>query len=225
MILDRQKEIVHRARHRLVMAFITLEAHVATVDEINTENLGVRIKNRKAKIEANEDGFIIHSAQVLETDDQCEALVEKDPAVMQDVLTKLKDRNRASLNTGLSAEEQDILFESEDIVLQATGLPSRISIVFASQNQEFAKALRSLPFAKLTDYFSILNDKMSAINGRIHSVDITHKSAVSAHDFYRIASKSFAAGGFVATDGRRILADGHNMLNGMIMPVGNYRLN
>lgn len=223
MILDRQKEIVHRARHRLVLAFITLQSEVPTVAEINTDNLGVVIKQGTAKLEATQDGFIVHCAHILETDEQCETLIEKNPAIMQRTLNKLKDRNRAMLEHGLRGEERDVLFESEDIIREACGVPHRISLEFSGKAAEFSKAMERLPFRKLSGYFSLLNKKLLAEKGYVHSVDITHKSAMSAYDYYQMATKSFADG-FSFSEGNRLLADAHNMLNGMTMPVGEYKL-
>lgn len=218
MILDRQKEILHRARHRLVLAFLMVEAEIPVGEAFNEKNVGVAVKDRKAVLKATPDGMIMQSALVLETDEECDALVERSTIFLGEISERIRNRDRDMLKPEMSSEDRDALFESEDVIYEASGIAKRISMEFTDATTSFASSMISFPFRKLAYHFSLINDKLAAYNGRICSIDVTHKSAISARDFYKIPSKTYSTG-YSLRDGERILNRGYNALVAAGMPL------
>lgn len=186
MIIDRTREIVHRARHRLVLAFLSIEAYESDIRKINTDNFGVTVKERQARIKADEKGFLIQSACVFETDAECNPLIEKSPMLMETVRKELSDRMQSSVVQGLHGEDKKVIFESEDVILRATGLSHHIHIEFSQSASNFGNEVSNVPFAKLRELLSGFQEKLVTAGGRLASVDMEHKSAISASDYYRI---------------------------------------
>ncbi len=195
MIIDRTREIAHRARHRLVLAMISVEAHEPDLNAINTKNMGINVQDGKASVKANERGFLVQSACVFETDAECDPAIERSPTLMDNVRKKLSDRMQAYVAQGLHQEDLRPLFESEDVILEATGLPAKISITLPSKDdQVLARVKQDCPFEKLRGHLTAIHEKMMANGGRLVSVDMTHKSGISAFDFYEIAGGQQSTG-------------------------------
>ncbi len=218
MILDRQKEILHRAHHRRVSASIQLRTIVPFTDLNHVDNLGVSVRNGEVIIDTDDEGFVLQSIHVVQTNDECQALIERSPLALSVTLGKVKSRTRMSTDESFSREERMALFESESAVLEGTGIPARISMDFTSAANDFETKIAPLPFKKLSRYFSILNEKMRDTGGRVQSVDITHQSAVSAYDYYQLPSKAYGQG-FTSSDGLRMLNSAYNLLGKMGAPL------
>ncbi len=220
---DRTKELVFRAAHREVTAMVTLS--LPGIDpKANPESFGAIIKDRKLFSPAAGAGSVFsQSANVWKFDDNCVPAIEKDPALLKSLKDELDGRTKGLHSghfTGLDYSDQDAVFDSEDLVGKGTGIPSRLNIDFGASFERAVLAITMLPFDRLKGYLCNLVEKADEAGGQVHDVVITHKSSLSAKDYYKIAGRELHPGRRFSS-GDYMLARATNALIDMGIPAGN----
>lgn len=214
---NRQDEILSRAKNRTVTALVNISA--PGVEPGSLHGLfGMIVEKGRPALPTNE----VHaqSSHMWQMSDTCETLAEKDADVLAEILDELAKR-MASLKSpkfvGLNFDSQKIVFNSEDLVERANGIPSRLHIDFKGEAAASHATIARLPFPKLQSYLSHLEEKVEQIGGRIHSADIAHGPSMSAFDYYEMATKKYVAGQKF-TYGHVMLARATNLLQQIGIP-------
>ena len=217
MILgSRQQEILERARHRMVTAFITMSAPPNLEYLLNDEARGMMVKDRQPQF-ARE--IVAEGVSVWKYADYCPPKIETDPKLMNDVLAAVKERT-SKVNNGQIADfdAQRAAFDSEDLVEKAVGLPSRIRLSFTQSAEADAVLIQTVPFSKLKSYLTALHEELSVIGGHLQQAEIAHGPSVTAFEYYEREKNALVSGNKFRY-GDVMLAKAHNLLRDMGVPL------
>lgn len=195
LVGNREQEILARATNRKVTTIVNMSA--PGVDPGSLHGMfGMIVEKRRPAIATDE----VHaqSAHMWQTDDTCEAVAEKNPRVMMEVLRDVAQRMKGLESGGalsrLRLDSQKVVFDSADLVDKANGLPLRLSVSFDGAATDATPAIMGLPFPKIQSFLLKLDDGVRSIGGRLHSADIVHSASMSAFDYYEMAIKEYMPG-------------------------------
>ncbi len=220
---DRTNELLFRASKREVTAIVTIS--LPGIDpKASPESFGSIIEGRKLFTpKASTATAFSQAATVWQFNDNCVPVVERDPVSLQAIREQLHDRTKR-LNAGefksLDDGEQIAVFESEDIIARATGIPAKLHITFSDSVEKAVLAVSVLPFGGLKKYIGHLLEKAAEAGGQLHDVAVTHVSALSAVDYYNIATKTYYPGHRFSS-GNKALVTGNNGFVDMGVAVEN----
>lgn len=194
LILNRQQEIVERAKNRLVDAII----YMATPEFLETFPDGGNITPASASGILSLDKTINmmfspdrHYWQGL---DKCKARIEMDPALQGKIVDELQTRNHALTAGGLSCDEQDTIFNSSDLTSRSTGLPARFFMVFNASAGQIQSEIATVPFENLRRDLSHFQEHLQKINGYVQAIEVEHIDALSAFDYNKLITKKYVQG-------------------------------
>jgi hypothetical protein len=195
IIYNRDIEIVERARNRLVTACIYMQTpeFVETFPQSSFSSV--------APVKAEEGSFVITSAQIMspdryivQADDKCAPAVEKDLLLMKDIREKVKQRTHVlSASANLASEEQDFLFDSADLIDEATGIPAGFTVMFHDA-VKIEDQLTAIPFFGLRHKLEIVQSRLEGHGGRLQAVEVAHRSSMTAFEYNKVATHKFSEG-------------------------------
>lgn len=222
-LADRTDELMFRAANREITAIVTLS--LPGIDpKAGPESMGAIIQGRKLYTpRENTSVAFSQAANVWQFDDRCAPEIGRSPALLEEIKRELYDRTKklnAEEMKGVGASGKAAIFDSEDLISKGTGIPSKISIDFAGSPERAVLAVSVLPFENLKKYLVHLVEKADEAGGGLHDVTITHRSAISAVDYYELPTRSFQQGRRFSA-GHHMLAHATNTLISMGVPYGN----
>jgi len=222
---SREREVYDRASHRSVTAFVNMEIP-GQDPHVNPENYGVIIHSPKAiqasiLLDKAIDAAFARAATCWKFEDTCEPLVQRDPVVLQRAMRVIARRMKALSETGaanLSRDDKKALFDSADVIDEATGIKRKLTYDFNGSVLTEAQ-IDQIPFPKVKDFIFRLLEKLTKMDGSIQSVDITHTTAMSAFEYYEMVLNPSLQPGKKFSYGDVMLARGYNLLAEVGMPL------
>ncbi len=204
---NRQEEVLFRASHRKVVANV----HMIGPEE--SKNAGLFIGEGGKPIADLKSEFALRQhVHFWNQEDTCEPLIVKDSELLAKVVKAIGKRT-SDIDAGkyalLHSQERKRLFNSDDLVDRANGIPLHYTLKF-SELSSGATEIMGVPFKDLQDFLFHLSGKLGEIGGRIESVDIAHSTAQSAFDYYKIVTQRFSHGK-THTIGDLMLVSAYNM--------------
>lgn len=194
---DRKEEILHRARNRTVTAILHLSAAGADEDA-QPERFGLIFDGGKPMESLRGSQMVSQTAQLWQMGDTCEPLAERDPKMLAEILAAVARRTHAVTKGEMSSvptERVKAPFNCEDLVDRATGIPPRLTLTFAAADSSAAATdIARLPFPNLKNFLGAVFDRVRTIGGTLHSVDVAHRPAMTAFDYYEISQQRLVPG-------------------------------
>ena len=216
---NRQEEILTRAKNRTVSAIIHMSA--PDIDpNINPSQFGMIVENKKPVHSLTSKKAFAQGAQSWVQDDTCVTLAEKDPKVLYEILEAVGRRMKSIEGElqRLHGDDKKVIFNSEDLVNKATGIPLRMRFNLNESENGLQRDILKLPFNKLQSYLLTLQEKLENIGGKIHSVDVAHTASMTAFEYYELATKTLVPGRKFSY-GDIMLSKAYNLLKDIGMPL------
>lgn len=218
IIYNRDIEIVERARNRLVTACIYMQ----TPEFLET--FPQQSFSSVTPVKAEEGSFVICSAQIMspdkyvvQADDVCTPAIEKDQTLMHKVREKVRARTRALMTAAnLASEDQDALFDSADLIDEATGIPTGFTVMFHDAVR-MEDQLMTIPFFGLRSKLGAVQSKLQERGGRLQAVEVAHRSAMTAFEYNKVATNKFTEG-FGPSAGETMLRKADRLLGDVGIP-------
>lgn len=217
---NRQEEILSRAKNRTVTAFIQMAIPTNHLPD-DPKKLGIIVEDKKPFYSLTAAYSNAQGSHVWQQDDTCDTLAEKNPRVLFEILEALRHRMKGidgGMLQSLHGDDKRVIFNSEDLVHKATGIPTRLNVKFEDSAEKVKAGILSLPFKGLQSFLLHLDDKLQNFGGRLHSADITHQSSMSAFDYYEISLQK-AGIGRKFTYGDVMLTNAYNLLKDIGIPL------
>lgn len=216
VILDRQREIVERATERLVTAIIYMVAPRDPNLSFNVAGFGMIVDKRSGSFQCAAQGNYVQGSHLWQQPDRCTPKITTDPDVLQRALDRIRERTRQLVGgdmafQGMDGDQKKLAFDSADIVNEAIGIPLQLHVDFAHAGATQRPDIEGVPFGGLKAYLYLLEEKLAAVGGHLHSMDVAHVPAISAAEFYKLGLPAQGIG-FNPSYGDMMLARAHNTL-------------
>lgn len=219
---DRTEEIFYRATNREITAIFT--CYVPGISSsASIESYGAIIQDKQLFSPKGVAKAFTQAAVVLKFDDSCIPAVQRSPIVLEEIRSTIHDRTHY-LNDDqlceLSSSQREALFDCEDVIGSATGIPPRIDIDFSKSAQKGILQASTLPFPKAKDFILDLAEKLDREGGGLHDAVIGHKATITAIDYYQISRRELHPG-WRRSAGQVMLDRATNALIQIGIPSGN----
>lgn len=217
LVGNRQSEVFQRATHRDVTAFINATAPGFDPKANPMQQLGMIVENKTSLFNLTAMP-VTQGATVWKQDDTCEPLITKDIGTLHRILERLGRRTAAANSekvAHMSFDDQKELFNSEDLIAEAVGIPHKLQLNFVAASEGQKDDIEAVPFPKLKEFILLLNMKLDEIGGEVRSATIVHQSAMSAFDYYSLQTESQITG-HRFTFGDVLKRKGYNLLKNTV---------
>jgi hypothetical protein len=219
VIGNRQDEVFLRASFRSVSAIVTMA--VTSDKNVSPLKLGIIMDEKGPALPVTTIGFKAQGAHYWQQEDTCKPAITVSPKLLGEVLDELGERTKQH-NTKTAAsediKEKQKLFNAEDLITKATGIPAHVRLDFIKGDQDISKELSMVPFPKLKNFLHHLFQKLAENGGGLQTVDVTHVSAMTVFDFYEIGTQKYVPGNKISY-GDVMLGKAYNLLGDVGMPL------